>query len=227
MSEKLREAARQALEEWDDLQSFQKPTTLHQRIEALRAALAEPEPVQEPVAWMYTGIKSDSTEHGPHLVWKPAYMDAMSASKGAQATPLYTAPPQSRKQEALASMYIALCDAIGYSARSDELQSPEEWAAHLYAKTLRTPTDDASLFGKLGRVMWEMTTTVHSPGISFSEQLELIPTIWSELAKSHRAQRPSLTDEEIEHLSRTMVGGNKSVQWLARIIERKVRGEKE
>ena len=62
----------------------------------LRSALAqqaEPvEPVQEPVAWMYTGIKQDGTEHGPHLVWKPAYMDAMSASKGAQATPLYAAP---------------------------------------------------------------------------------------------------------------------------------------
>ena len=52
------------------------------------------EPVQEPVAWMYTGIKQDGTEHGPHLVWRPAYMDAMSASKGAQATPLYTAPPK-------------------------------------------------------------------------------------------------------------------------------------
>ena len=51
------------------------------------------EPV-EPVAWMYTGIKQDGTEHGPHLVWKPEYMDAMSASKGAKATPLYAAPPQ-------------------------------------------------------------------------------------------------------------------------------------
>jgi len=47
---------------------------------------------QEPVAWMYKGIKSDGTEHGPHLVWKPAHMDAMSASKGAQAKPLYAAP---------------------------------------------------------------------------------------------------------------------------------------
>jgi hypothetical protein len=46
----------------------------------------------EPVAWMYKGIKSDGTEHGPYLVWKPAHMDAMSASKGAQAKPLYAAP---------------------------------------------------------------------------------------------------------------------------------------
>ena len=61
------------------------------RIEA-ENALAEP--VQEPVAWMYTGIKQDGTEHGPHLVWRPEYMDSMSASKGAKATPLYTAPPQ-------------------------------------------------------------------------------------------------------------------------------------
>ena len=56
--------------------------------------VAAAEPVQEPVAWMYTGIKQDGTTHGPHLVWKPAYMDAMSASKRAKATPLYTAPPQ-------------------------------------------------------------------------------------------------------------------------------------
>jgi len=64
------------------------------------AALAEPAP--EPVAWMYTGIKQDGTEHGPHLVWKPEYMDAMSASKGAKATPLYTAPPQQAEPESCA-----------------------------------------------------------------------------------------------------------------------------
>lgn len=58
-------------------------------IERLRAALAAP---SEPVAWTYMGIKQDGTGHGPHLIWKPAYMDAMSASKGAKATPLYTTP---------------------------------------------------------------------------------------------------------------------------------------
>ena len=75
--------------------------------------------------------------------------------------------------------------------------------------------------------MWEMTTTVHAPGISFSEQLELIPTIWSELAKSHRAQRPLLTDEEINDLFSETVKGDKSVHWLCRAVERKARGEKE
>jgi hypothetical protein len=88
----LREAAQQALEAlemWNKpgyTDRFRKATT------ALRVALAAP--VQEPVAWMYTGIKQDGTEHGPHLVWKPKYMDAMSADKGAKATPLYTTPPQ-------------------------------------------------------------------------------------------------------------------------------------
>jgi hypothetical protein len=56
-----------------------------------RAAQAQPAASGEPVAWTYTGIKADGSEHGPHLVWNPAYMDAMSASKGAQATPLYAA----------------------------------------------------------------------------------------------------------------------------------------
>ena len=63
-------------------------------IAAFHAALAQQAEPVEPVAWMYTGIKQDGTEHGPHLVWKPEYMDAMSASKGAKATPLYTAPPK-------------------------------------------------------------------------------------------------------------------------------------
>ena len=84
----LREAAQQALEALEQ----DNPSGRTATITLLRAALDEPE--QEPVAWMYTGVKSDGTTHGPHLVWKPEYMDAMSASKGAQATPLYTAPPQ-------------------------------------------------------------------------------------------------------------------------------------
>ena len=61
-------------------------------IDALRAALEQPE--QEPVAWHYVGIRHDDTTHGPHLVWKPEYMDAMSAIKGAKATPLYASPPR-------------------------------------------------------------------------------------------------------------------------------------
>lgn len=59
-------------------------------ITALRAAIEE---AQEPVAWMYHGIRHDDTPHErPSLIWKPEYMDAMSAEKGVKATPLYTAP---------------------------------------------------------------------------------------------------------------------------------------
>lgn len=53
------------------------------------------QPEQEPVAWMYHGIRHDDTPHErPSLIWKPEYMDVMSAEKGAKATPLYTAPRQ-------------------------------------------------------------------------------------------------------------------------------------
>lgn len=63
-----------------------------QAITALRAAI---EQAQEPVAWMYHGIRHDDTPHErPSLIWKPEYMDVMSAEKGAKATPLYTAPRQ-------------------------------------------------------------------------------------------------------------------------------------
>ncbi len=50
---------------------------------------------QEPVAWMYRGIRFDDTPHDrPSLIWRPEYMDAMSANKGAKAAPLYTHPPR-------------------------------------------------------------------------------------------------------------------------------------
>jgi hypothetical protein len=49
---------------------------------------------EKPVAWMYHGIRHDDTPHErPSLIWRPEYMDAMSAEKGAKAIPLYTAPP--------------------------------------------------------------------------------------------------------------------------------------
>ena len=96
------EQALEALEGWDNygkwvwpesaLEHAKRNTT--EAITALRAALAQQAEAVEPAAWMYTGIKQDGTEHGPHLVWKPEYMDAMSASKGAKAKPLYTAPSQ-------------------------------------------------------------------------------------------------------------------------------------
>ena len=57
----------------------------------LREALAEPE--QKPVAWMYHGILHTGTPDRPRLIWRPEYMDALSAKMGAKATPLYTAPP--------------------------------------------------------------------------------------------------------------------------------------
>lgn len=51
-------------------------------------------PARKPVAWMYHGILHNGTPHDrPSLIWRPEYMDALSASMGAKATPLYTAPP--------------------------------------------------------------------------------------------------------------------------------------
>lgn len=77
----------------------------NERLRARNAELVEQEirlrldrqdaaPQPQPLAWMYTAIRGDGTTHGPHLILKPEYMDAMSASKGAKAVPLYTAPPQ-------------------------------------------------------------------------------------------------------------------------------------
>ena len=98
------EAMKQALDELESLQPIMANGLLEQRqldfidphidraITTLRAAIEQAEK-QEPVAWMYHGIRHDDTPHErPSLIWKPEYMDAMSAEKGVKATPLYAAP---------------------------------------------------------------------------------------------------------------------------------------
>jgi hypothetical protein len=100
----LRTAAQQALEAleksetWVPDEGFGMLRLEAQRkheaaITALRAALEQPEQA-EPVAWMYVGLTVTNNMHGPHLVWKPEQMDAMSAEKGVVASPLYTHPPR-------------------------------------------------------------------------------------------------------------------------------------
>jgi hypothetical protein len=91
-----REALKIALEVLDSKHNFNSAEwrVLHYRaFQTIREALAETE--QYPVAWMYHGILHNGTPHDrPSLIWRPEYMDAMSANMGAKATPLYTAPPQ-------------------------------------------------------------------------------------------------------------------------------------
>jgi hypothetical protein len=81
-----------------DIEAANKQTNV--AITALRQAIDQAKK-QEPVAWIYTGIKQDGSTHGPHLVWKLEHMDAMSADKGAKANaiPLYTTPPAAPVQE--------------------------------------------------------------------------------------------------------------------------------
>lgn len=77
---------------WPESALEQAKRNTTESITALRAAI---EQAQEPVAWMYHGIRHDDTSHErPSLIWKPEYMDVMSAEKGAKATPLYAAPRQ-------------------------------------------------------------------------------------------------------------------------------------
>jgi hypothetical protein len=93
MDTDLRDAARQALEALQNCANGEDDVLLtRDALAALRAALEPPE--QKPEAFMYVGIKHDGTTHGPHLIWEPEYMDAMSAEKGVRAVPLYTHPPR-------------------------------------------------------------------------------------------------------------------------------------
>lgn len=131
---KQREAMQFALEAMEDhakqYPHMQKGYTLD-AIEALREALAEPEPEQKPVAWMYHGILHNGTPHDrPSLILRPEYMDAMSAKMGAKATPLYTAPPQ---RKPLTDVEI---DQRYYVSTGQMLREQDKRLAMLFARAI-------------------------------------------------------------------------------------------
>ena len=90
----------------------------------------------KPVAYTYTGIRQDGSTHGPHLVWKPEYMDAMSASKGAVAIPLYAAPRQ-WVELTDEEVHEGFCH-VEYETPNDWNTDPDDWcqqfARYLEAK---------------------------------------------------------------------------------------------
>ena len=63
---------------------------------------------------------------------------------------------------------------IGSFGMANKLENLE---AALAKNANAAPSSDAE-YAKLGKAMYEMTTTVHSPFIPFSEQCDLIPHVW-------------------------------------------------
>ena len=121
----LMQQALEALEAWNYLENPKPDANV---IAALRAAI---EQAQEPVAWMYHGIRHDDTPHErPSLIWKPEYMDVMSAEKGAKATPLYTTPPQ-RKPLTNGEIYTAYI-----TATNQTLRATDERLAFAFARAI-------------------------------------------------------------------------------------------
>ena len=76
---------------------------------------------------------------------------------------------------------------------------------------------DVLPFGVGGGLVAIKTLLSRDPCIHANTAIEMIDAIF----KEHPAAQPAvpLTDEQIDELSRTMVKGNKSVNWLCRAIE--------
>ena len=105
----------------------------HVAWERLAQSVASPQPAQpaqqqEPFAYAYTGIKHNGEHHGPHLVWKPAYMDAMSASMGAVAVPLYTRPQPADEP------FMWVCNSLGEDEWETSKQQECEHCIPVYTR---------------------------------------------------------------------------------------------
>jgi hypothetical protein len=105
------------------------PAEIDGAMDALRTAIAEAEK-QEPYAYTYMGIKADGSQHGPHLCWRPEYMDAMSANKGAVAIPLYTTPFAAQRQPLTDEQIDAVCAPLGFAQISPREVARAIEAAH-------------------------------------------------------------------------------------------------
>jgi hypothetical protein len=81
----LREAAQQALEALKSVRDHRPNDETNAAVTALRAALAQQEQEQEPVAWMIT------TKDGRHFIFR---MNKPATSDGETLTPLYAQPPR-------------------------------------------------------------------------------------------------------------------------------------
>lgn len=82
--------AREALEE-----ALSRPMWNRPKMESALAALDKTIAAAEqhkPYAYAYMGVNYDGTLHGPHLVWEPSHMDALSVERGAEAMPMYMLP---------------------------------------------------------------------------------------------------------------------------------------
>jgi hypothetical protein len=139
-------------------------------------------------------------------------MDAMSADKGAKANaiPLYTTPPAAPVQEPM-KLWLWKNFVNG---------KPEYWAFDNPFPCVSVDGDPLTLGEPCG---WALLKPSVNGRPDRSEQ-EVISTV-TRPATPPAAQRQwvGLTDEEIDELSRTMVKGNKSVNWLCRAIEAKLK----
>ena len=64
---------------------------------------------------------------------------------------------------------------------------------------------------------WRESASDYERGVVDGRQMQVQSSV--DKAVNRMAQRKPLTDEQIDDLSRTMVKGNKSVNWLCREIE--------
>ena len=69
-------------------------------------------------------------------------------------------------------------------------------------------------YARLGRAMYQMTTTVHSPFIPFSEQCDLIPHVWRKFMDDAKAAEPNAARYQfLKSVGWTFVEGLDAPDW--------------
>lgn len=223
MSEKMREAARQLLNAWDDQPSYQKPLALYRSIVALEAALAEPEPCQYPDC-VDNGLDGKCTR------WLLAECER-SEDFLRPAQPVQE--PLTRQQAGLRRGDILRCVESGVLCTV--------WATSTSGKALvKWGSDDFGSYTaeQIGELFW-VEPRVQEPVAWLDQDINCAYTAaemdgdsTNGLVPLYTAppQRPLLTDEEIDALKGEVWGSAgiapRSASAFARAVERKIRGEK-
>lgn len=173
------------------------PDRLLQIHQAAAAAAAsewerkQTEPMQ-PVVWVgLTEVELSDSQR------KTLRAKLVAADKYPRGAKLYAAPPHQQQEKPVVMQYIALCDAMRYSERKDELTSPEEHAESLVAEIERLKQAEPVL--QTCNCRWDGDKQVQQCGLHHAHAVAIHE--WAERAKKAEGQQAEPVQKTVPKLA--------------------------
>jgi hypothetical protein len=185
-------------------------------ITAIKQALAQPAPVQEPVAVTYKEVADTM-----NALWGGTLEQVQIAMELANKK-LYTTPPAAQPapvQEPLT--WLKTIETPGGFGKFVEAKPNEKGAKPVYLTPPAAPVQDLP-FGVGGGLVAIKTLLSRDPCVHANTAIEMIDAILKEHPAAQR-QWVGLSQDELDAMFSNTIKGKKLVNWVARAIEAKLK----